>query len=171
MHSENNKMINQNANITQVKQEEKMQQTNEVFSDNAVVLQQEHRLVEQTVIENEYNIINDDEDEVSKTKKEDGAYFSLPIENNVVQSDTKQIENIGDEKFKNQSTKTSSEEMPTPARIIADYVFLLGRLTTQVITNYEGNIIIPKNTLITAKIVLLAFENGRLLELTKHSKS
>lgn len=58
-----------------------------------------------------------------------------------------------------------------PAKIIADFVFLLGRITTQAIFNLEGRIIIPKNTVVTAKTVLTAFDNGRLLELTRYSKN
>ena len=161
-----------------------MQQTNEKsFLENAVILQKEN-VVRQTVLKSRQNVINDDEDEVSiiKTKKEEDDYFSLPVENNIIQAKTddnlqqlKQISNVQNKNTQNISNQdvktTSSQEMQTPARIIADYVFLLGRLTTQAIIDSEGNTIIPKNTLITANIVIKAFNNGKLLELTKYSKS
>jgi len=161
-----------------------MQQTNEKsFLENAVILQKEN-VVRQTVLKSRQNVINDDEDEVSiiKTKKEEDDYFTLPVENNIIQAKTddnlqqlKQISNVQNKNtinISNQDVKTtSSQEMQTPARIIADYVFLLGRLTTQAILDSEGNTIIPKNALITANIVIKAFNNGKLLELTKYSKS
>jgi hypothetical protein len=67
--------------------------------------------------------------------------------------------------------KETSQEPKTYAKIIADYIFLLGRLTTKPITDFNGNVIIPRNTLVTAEIVLKAFYHGRLLELTKYSKA
>lgn len=169
--SENNKQEEKNTDSIHQGQEKNMEYSQEILSDNIAILQKEHNVVKQTVIRQ--NIINDKQDNVNINNKNDDEYFSLPAVQDE-KSQGNQISDIQNKDIQNiqyQEIKASSDEMQTPARIIADYVFLLGRLTMQAITDHDGNTIIPKNTLITANIVLTAFNNGKLLELTKYSKS
>lgn len=167
LQSENN--ITTKDNIEKEEQEDNMQITQETVLENAVVMPPEHNKIEQTVIQNNENIINDDEDQIAVIKK--NSSYPLSISNKAVQAEFGQMVDEPENQEIIQQDPKSSISKPAPAKIIADYVFLLGRLTTQSITDIEGNTIIPKNTLITANIVLKAFENGKLLELTKYSKS
>ncbi len=170
-----NTVMEENTNSKQDKQGNNMQTSNnELQLDNVAVLEKEQSVIEQTIIQSAQNIIKYDEDETTLTlEKKENEYFTLPIDNII---DIKNIESIkktnNDDSMQNiQVQQKAADEMLTPAKIIADYVFLLGRLTTKEIRDFDGNIIIPNNTLVTAKIVLLAFEKGKLLDLTKYSKS
>lgn len=58
-----------------------------------------------------------------------------------------------------------------PARIIADFAFLLGRITTADIYDYQGSLIITSNSLILASTVAKARKAGKLLELTVKSRT
>ena len=66
-------------------------------------------------------------------------------------------------------------EEPTPAtmpaKIIAQFQFLLGRKVNGNIVNSAQKVIIPDKTLITAKVVETARNNNRLIELTRRSRS
>lgn len=91
------------------------------------------------------------------------SFFELPIsfgDNSVL-----------GQKINRAQARQAKETPKTYSKIIADYIFLLGRLTTKAITDFNGNVLIPKNTLVTAEVVLKAFHHGRLLDLTKYSKA
>ena len=105
----------------------------------------------------------------AETGSQKDIYFKLPFpttQNNELKINDNDI----DDKNK-KCPQTTDPKARSFAKVLADYIFLLGRLTTQAITDFNGNIIIPQNTLITAEVVLKAFNQGRLLELTKYSKA
>lgn len=58
-----------------------------------------------------------------------------------------------------------------PDRILADFTFLLGRITTGPIKDSAGRVVIHKNELVTSDTVLLASKRGVLVQLTKYSLS
>lgn len=58
-----------------------------------------------------------------------------------------------------------------PDRILADFTFLLGRITTGPIRDSAGRVVIHKNELVTSDTVLLASKRGVLVQLTKYSLS
>lgn len=58
----------------------------------------------------------------------------------------------------------------TPAKILADYSFLLGRIALKDIIS-NGKTLIHSGRTITSVIVLRAFEQGKLIELTKYSRA
>ncbi len=57
-----------------------------------------------------------------------------------------------------------------PPRIISDYNFLLGRILTEDLFTYNGELIAYSNTPITINVVERARLSGKLLELTLNSK-
>lgn len=57
----------------------------------------------------------------------------------------------------------------TPARIIGDYDFLLGRTLLHDITTYAGTLLAKQGTVITKDLVELASRNGKLVDLTLNS--
>lgn len=64
----------------------------------------------------------------------------------------------------------AEQKTQVPPRIISDYNFLLGRSITENIYSYNGELIAYKDTPVTVAIVDKARINGKLLELTLHSK-
>ena len=57
----------------------------------------------------------------------------------------------------------------TPARIIGDYDFLLGRTLLHDLTTYAGTLLAKKGTVITKDLVELASRHGKLVDLTLNS--
>ena len=57
----------------------------------------------------------------------------------------------------------------TPARIISDYDFLLGRTLLHDLTTYAGILLAPQGTIVTKELVELASRNGKLVDLTLNS--
>jgi len=83
---------------------------------------------------------------------------------------------LNNEKSKSSSTiemsapALSVAQEQVPPRIISDYNFLLGRMLTDDLYTYQGEIIAYKNTAITIAVVDKARMSGKLLELTYNSK-
>lgn len=113
---------------------------------------------------------NFDRDKVNSQNQSNSkkTFFELPLEQKIKLEQTNNFEINDYNKKKEQYLDKRAQSF---TKILADYIFLLGRVTTQAITDFDRNIIIPQNTLITAEVVLKAFSHGRLLELTKYSKS
>lgn len=65
----------------------------------------------------------------------------------------------------------ASTPISTPARLISDYRFLLGRIVTEDIYSQKHENIVRNGTVITAAVVERARLFGRLVELTINSKS
>ncbi len=63
-----------------------------------------------------------------------------------------------------------TEQKSTPARIISDYSFLLGRRVLSDLYSTQGELIITENSKISAKTVDTAREYGKLVELTVGSR-
>ncbi|MCL2751551.1 MAG: hypothetical protein FWE62_02220 [Firmicutes bacterium] len=70
-----------------------------------------------------------------------------------------------------ESVGDAGDSGDAPDRILADYTFLLGRVITRDIADTDGKALFVTGELVTAEKVLKASKAGRLLELTKYSKS
>ena len=66
--------------------------------------------------------------------------------------------------------QVAEQKEQVPPRIISDYNFLLGRTITENVYTYNGELIAYKDTPVTVSVVDKARINGKLLELTLHSK-
>lgn len=116
---------------------------------------------------------SNDVSELKQSNEANNIFFKLPLMQNGMFDKLERNTNLINSAYNlNQAQKEyNANEPKTYAKIIADYVFLLGRLTTKPITDINGNVIIPKNTLVTAEVVLKAFNQGKLLDLTRYSKT
>lgn len=119
------------------------------------------------------NVDNSGKKNIEQERISDNIEGNINLINKIIEQENNQNKTIPLEKSGQSDflINDGQEPVKTYSKIIADYIFLLGRLTTQPITDFNGNVIIPKNTVVTAEIVLKAFYHGRLLELTKYSRA
>ncbi|HHW89972.1 MAG TPA: hypothetical protein GX745_03610 [Clostridiales bacterium] len=160
---ENKKSQSQELITQNVSQDEPIEQVIEIIND-AITKQTppKNNLDNKENINKTKSIDQNQIDTAARDQNDSNDYFELPLATR--QDNEFEIDNND---IKKEITDTKARSF---SKVLADYIFLLGRLTTQAITDFNGNIIIPQNTLITAEVVLKAFNQGRLLELTKYSK-
>lgn len=88
------------------------------------------------------------------------------------------LQNFKDKKILNKSLPevnvfiegTNLQQPSKPNKVIANYEFLLNRITTKDLLKSNGEIIIKKGVTINYKILEKARDNGKMLELTHYSQ-
>lgn len=80
-------------------------------------------------------------------------------------------EEIDSSENNEQEVKIHIFEPRIPARIISGYGFLLGRIVTKNIFSYNRELLIKEGDIVTPPLVEKARSNGKLVELTLHSRN